>query len=342
MKALLASFNSVHGCNPMVSRVIDALPGYQRATADDCEVVFLSFIAPQGDFVLDTESLKKITDRNVPVIIFDHTETFADDFFLGFSELPDISPYKPLDQALRLLPVKAYFKRELTVEANRTWSLPIPLYPIDWTLNVIQCGPVAVDTSEEYNARPIDIFMSWGYSSESRPKLMGELLRRAGEFSAHFVLTEEDLDRALVEKRERIFALLFTPHYRRIHISKIIDWQSKAKISVSMFGAGKKCFRHAEASYNSLMAQQQPDAVQWSYPWIAGTNCIQLPEGNRLGQTAWEPEETVAVNWLFNALRCEQGKLFPVYVQCVQNNRHYLNSTYAIYYLLPRILKALS
>lgn len=341
MKAFLTSFNSVHGVNPMVSWTLDALPGFQRATAEDCEVVFLSFICPANDFTLDAESLKVIVDRKAPVIIFDHTETFAPDFFLGATPIPESSPYKPLSEAVRQLPIKAYFKRELSPDKG---SFPgVPVHPIDWTLKVINCGgPVELDTVEAYNARPIDIFFSWGYSCESRPKLMGELLRRAGEFSAHFCLTEDDLDRALQEKRERIFALLFTPHFRRIHISKIIEWQAKAKISVSMFGAGKKCFRHAESSYNCLMAQQAPDTVQWSYPWVAGENCLQLPEGEKFVQDHWRKEEEVAVDWLYQALRMEQGKLHPVYVNCVLNNRNYHNNTYAREWLLPKIQKALA
>lgn len=340
MKAHLTSFNKL-GVNPMVSRVLQAIPGVHFYVMEESDVVFLVFIAPSGDFILDADALGQLAECKLPVIIFDYTETFPQDFFLGVIPLPDTSPYKPVDAVLRALPIKAYFKREMTPGAQVT-GLPFPIYPIDWTLNVVNCGPLTIDTEKEYNNRPIDIFMSWGYSSESRPKLMGELLRRAGAFNAHFAVTEEDLNHALMEGRERIFALLFTPHYRRIHISKLLEWQAKAKISISMFGAGKKCFRHAEASYNSLMAHQQPDAVEWSYQWIPGKNCLQLPDGEKFIETQFITEECVAVNWLYDALRIEQGKLYPMYVNCVLNNRNYHNNAYARDYLLPKIVKALS
>lgn len=319
----------------MVSRLLDAIPEVERAGVHDCDVLFLSFIAPGNDFVPDKLLLDAVSRRpGLPVVIFDHTETFSDNFILGADNLEPGSPYDIIDAMLhKELNTKLYFKRELM----SCRGMPIanfPVFPLDWTLQAIT--PPKVDTEAEYHARPIDIFYCFGYSNESRPRLMGELLKQAGRFNAHWCLTEEDLDRALQEKRERIFALLHVPHYRRIHFSKIFDWQHKSKVSISMFGAAPKCFRNAEASYNCVMAQQEPGLVEWSYPWVHGENCIGL--SNIPDE---EEQEIGHVETLHSALRVHQGSLYPIYLKGMENNRNYWNQVYARDYLLPKIKEAL-
>lgn len=346
MKALITSFNSKLGLNPMVARLLHAIPGVEPSSAHDCDVVFLSFIAPECDFVPDKLMLDVISRRRVPVVIFDHTETFPPSYIFPFNELPQESPYKLLESIVqKQMEVKAYFKRELLMAPGLLpgeWGGTFPVYPLDWTLNAI-FGDPHIDTREEYNARPIDIFFSWGYSNESRPRLMGELLRQAGKFGAHFCLTADDLNRSLEEKRERIFALLFTPHYRRIHISDLMKWQQRSKVSISMFGAGRKCFRCAEASYNSLMAQQAPNSLQWSYPWEPGDNCIHLPnQATDAAHEIYVSEEIQSVSNLYGALRVNQGSLYDIYLKCVENSKNYRNEQYAREYLLPKLRKALS
>jgi hypothetical protein len=337
MKALIASFNQKLGLNPLVSRLFDAMPDVQRAGVDDCEVVFLSFIAPESDFVPDKALLDAVSRRKLPVIIFDHQETFPMDFIFGASLLSIESHYAVIQSFIpNELTIKAYFKRELSsgwlLKGNYS-GYDFPIYPIDWTLQAT--APAKVDTREEYNTRPIDILFSWGYSNESRPRLMGELLRQAGRFNAHFCLTEQDVDVALQEGRERIFVLLFTPHYRRIHINKLMGWQADAKVSISLFGAGKKCFRHAEASYNCVMAHENPASVQWSHPWISGQNCIGLD------YVYGEDADESGVLQLYEWLRVNQGSLYDIYLKGVENNRRYHNTTYAREYLWPKIQEAM-
>ena len=163
MKALVTSFNKKLGVNPMVSRLLDALP-IERAGADNCEVVFYSFIAPEQDFDLDPTLLDIVTRRGVPVVVFDHEETFGKDFFIGCSPTPENSRYFNIHKWLTCANVKAYFKRELLSGSNVATGLPFPVFPLDWTLEA--SAPAKVDSREEYNARPIDVFYSWGYSNE--------------------------------------------------------------------------------------------------------------------------------------------------------------------------------
>lgn len=330
MKALVTSFNRKLGLNPMCARLLHAIPGVEQAGVHDCDVVFLSFIAPECDFVPDKLLLDAVSRRRLPVIIFDHSETFPDNFILGVDSLPPGSNYNVIQALLdRELETKAYFKRELLTAVTLPHA-SFPVHPIDWTLqtNGQRHTPVS---REFFEARPIDIFYCFGYSSESRPRLMGELLKQAGHFNAHWCLTEEDLDIALKEKRERrIFALLHVPHYRRIHIGKILNWQQQAKVSLSMFGAGRKCFRHAEASYNCVMGQQSPDEVQWSYPWVSGENCLDVPN-----------DEDESLDFLHRCLRVNQGSLYDIYLAGVKNNENYHTEAYARDYLAPKIMEAL-
>jgi hypothetical protein len=166
---------------------------------------------------------------------------------------------------------------------------------------------------------------------------MGELLKQAGRFNAHWVLTEEDLEIALKKKCERIFALLHVPHYRRIHINKIMDWQAQSKVSISMRGAGAKCFRDAEASFNCVMAREAPEEVSWSYPWcpdntMESWNCIGLRGGCPVED--W-------VETLYCFLRLQQGRLYPLYLAGIENNKKYHADLYGRRYLLPKIQEVL-
>ena len=332
MNAFVTSFNQKLGVNPIVGRMIDAIPGLVRVSPEEAEVVILLFIAPDNDFVLDVGLLERASKRNAPVIVFDYTETFPPNFILGEYSLSSIhmDAVRAFVNKSRLL---AYFKRELL--SNHTLpKAAFPIYPIEWTM---QDQPQPhIDTPEQFESRPIDILMSWGYSNESRPKIHGELMRQSGRFGAHLCLTEEDVVIALKEGRNRIFALLFTPHYRRIPLTQLLSWQEYSKVSISMFGAGKKCFRTNEASYNCVMAHQEPNLVEWAYPWTppsltnGGGNCLALPS-----------EEQSAVTWLYNDLRVNQGSLHPLYLRGMENNRKYHNTTYARDYLLPKIQEAL-
>lgn len=334
MKVLITSLNLKHGLNPIVDRLFEPLAHeFTKCSVDDCEAIFISFIAPENDFTLDRPLLDRIVNRGVPVVIFDHMETMGRDFFLGVGSIHDEAGYVDLHRAVRSLKTKAYFKRELAVDAKPPTQCPV--YPLDWTVpDFRNWGEIS--GPKDYEKRPIDILMSWGYSSESRPRLYGELMRKAGQFGAHFALSDADLRYALKEKRERIFALMFAHCTRRIDLSNLLEWQQWSKLTVSLKGCGMKCFRCAEGSYNSLLAQQAPETVQWSYPWIAGKNCIGLP--NALDG---EVDEVAAVERLYEWLRINQGSLHDLYLRCVENQRNYRMEHYSRKYLLPKLMEAL-
>lgn len=337
MRVLITSLNTRHGVNPIVQRLFDPIAHeYQPATIADCEAIFLSVIAPPCEFFLDQPLLDRIVNRGVPVVIFDHTETKESSVILGIGSMHDSNEYIQLQRAVPALKLKAYFKRELLTGFQS--PLSCPLYPLDWTIPNWPDPPI--DTREQYEARPIDLLMSWGYSSESRPRLYGELMRKAGKFAAHFALTDEDVDRSLEDKRQRIFALLFAPYYRRIHIDRILRWQQQCKLSISLRGCGLKCFRCAEASYNSLLVQQTPWVVQWSFSWVGGCerepNCLGLPN-----TPEGEIDGDASMDMLYAWLRVNQGSLYDIYLRCIENGKNYRMDNYSNGYLLPRLRKAL-
>jgi hypothetical protein len=333
MNIWLTALDRRLGVNPMISRLFQ-IPEFQQR--DPIDAVFLSFIAAPQNFELDHAALSKLKGIKKPIIVFDHTEGLWQNFILGQTDGANAPhEYYELHETLKFMDVRAYFKRELfNGWFHDPCNCKCQIYPLDWVLSGAVFPPV--DSREQFEKRPIDILMSWGYSSEDRPRLMGELLKQAGRFGAHFCLTEEDLDRALAEKRERIFALLHTPHYRRIHFSKLFQWQQQAKVSISLKGAGYKCFRDCEAPHNSIMARQEPNAVVWSYPWINRDNCLGLPINQDFSLSVG-----AAVDYLFHSLRIEQGALYNIYLRGMENNLKYHAAEYSRNYLLPKIQEAL-
>lgn len=334
MKVLITSLDTVHGINPIVQRLFDPLREYESSSIDECQAVFLSVVQPPCDFHVDKALLNALAVKKVPVVIFDHVETMGPNWFLGKSPMGILNEYYRLHEIVKELDIRAYFKRELLTGFNPPWSCPV--YPVDWT--VLDHPQFQNPCSEEeYNARPIDLLMSWGYSSESRPRFYGELMRKAGKFGWHFALTAEDVDRSLDEKRpQQLLAALHTPHYRRIPIERICAWQEKTKLTVSLKGAGLKCFRCAEASVNSLLVQQADNSVHWAYPWIAGENCIGLPN-----TPEGEVDEVHALEIIYDYLRIRQGSLYGLYLKSIANQRNYISHHYSRNYLLPKLISAI-
>ena len=99
--------------------------------------------------------------------------------------------------------MSVYFKREYTRTRMPT-DLPYPVYPTDFfTQEFNQWG--TPQSEEGFNARPVTVFMCWGYSACDRPLLHAELMRR----HFHSLATcPEDIDYMVAEGRKNIAALL--------------------------------------------------------------------------------------------------------------------------------------
>jgi hypothetical protein len=143
----------------------------------------------------------------------------------------------------------------------------------------------------------------------------------------------EDVEAAISTGRHCPMALMYTPHYRRLPMEKVMWLQSQAKITISLYGNGMKCFRSVEAGYNSVMAHQAPERLKWAYPWIDRHNCIGL--ANKLGTDRLDLDK--AIETLHYWAVVDHGALYTLYEHGVMHNQHYVADTYGRDYIIPKI-----
>jgi hypothetical protein len=236
----------------------------------DVVVVPVSFY----DNFIFNESLYKITK---PLIILDYLEygqswkAGTDTHVLGrntanFANIAS-EQWMRLDAFVRDHKPAVYFKRELLERERSEWLQPIefPCYLPAWP----------AQSKEEFDKRPIEVFMSWGLSHACRQALHGEMFSKAIDNGITMISAWDQFDRFDYENHKRVWASVHTPHITRVDISTVVHNQSRAKISLSLPGNGYRCFRDTEAPVNSVMACWE-DGIARSYPWIHGVNCIRL------------------------------------------------------------------
>lgn len=293
---------------------------------EEADVIFVDWTHISN---FEAEVIQRIVNSRKPVVVLDYLEYPEDDrLFLTCPETWNASLHpcallKELENS-----IKVYFKRELT--RARVPALPYPVYATDYVTEMCPEDEVA-DTAEVFNARPIDFFMFWGYSSNDRPRLHAELMRRA---FAGLATTLKDIDWLIEKGRKGIYALLHTPVYRRVPLPELLQYQKRAKISISLRGSSQKCFRHAEAPLNSVMALQC--STEFAFPWNK-TNSVILPS---LSTPSVNPyywiDVPASVTALFAAL---EGDLYSVYLAGVENARHYKSKNYVQEHWLPLMRK---
>lgn len=311
-----------------VTHIFRFMPGVETVgTPEAADIIIVTWtLRPQ--FEADLGLIQKIVDSRKPIVVLDYLECRDDDKM--FMTRPDnwhatMQAYKPLE-ALESA-IKVYFKREL-IRAHVP-PLPYPVYVTDF---ITEAEDAPAETAEAFNARPVDFFMVWGYSSADRPILHAELMRR--RFS-NLATALEDIDWYIKDGRKGICALLFTPHYRRVPLRELLQHQKLAKLSISMRGASQKCFRHAEAALNSVMAMQEC-STEFAFPWTKA-NCVVLPN---LPKPTINPEYWIDVPAAMTALSVAlQGDLYSVYLAGLENAAHYKAKNYANEHWLPILRK---
>lgn len=233
--------------------------------------------------------------------------------------------YLILDEKLKEVNIKCYFKRELG--KNHIINANFPIKPIDYLS--LYLSDYEIESEEKYYKRPIDIFFTWGWSSPSRPLLHGCFYQMAEELNYSIVSDHSHLYK---EKKFNIDKPLvysaYTPHHSRMHMSEILALQGLSKISISLNGAGVKCYRHSESPINSLMALQEND-LKWNYEWD-DSNSIILP--NLKSKNIIDAD--ASVRKLIEEIK--SNNLYDRYVRCVKNNKLYNQKKY-IYELLRSI-----
>lgn len=196
---------------------------------------------------------------------------------------------------------KIYFKRELLKKDATDWLQPIE-YPFYGQIPEIQ-------TKEEYDARLINVFHYFGRSHEARIKAHADFWLSGAAICDSIYQFNDFITK---EESKNKWVSLHIPHYSRIDISHLMAINGMSKLGLSMPGAGKKCFRTAEVSSNSLMIMEHSN-MAWQFDWIDGVNYIGYKH----------KPVTVIKNALDNA-----DTLHPIYVACVENARNYQFDNY--------------
>lgn len=219
-------------------------------------------------------------------------------------------------------PPLIYFKREL-LEKDVCYIGPSKVLPIEYPC----FNPIPEPQSfEDFCARPLDVSYLWGESHPDRVELHIEMYRKQDEYGYHLLDNAMHIEGCFNDVpagQRKVWLSQKVPHYARYAMEDILMIGMASKISVSMPGAGVKCFRHSESPINSVMAKM-PDRLAWSYPWVLGVNCTEI-----------NPFYVLWKKTLQNRL------LYTIYQNGVDNCRNYHIDNYIPNYVLDEIKSAL-
>lgn len=227
--------------------------------------------------------------------------------------------WQKFEDFVKAKPPALYFKRELLEQDEDTGIAPIN-YPC-W-------HPIPpVVSREEFNNRQLQANFVWGLSHEYRKHVHGEIWQHAGKHG-YVVCDNVHTLKLFLDKEEnpRKWLTANVPWYARFEMETIMAINSISKVSISLAGAGRHCFRHSESPINSIMYMWEDDIV-YSYPWVDGFNCIKSVQGKEI--------ETI-VDALNN-----NPNLYEIYLQGVETCKKYYAPDYANNYVLPLINKAI-
>lgn len=323
--------------------VIDALRHLNPVPHQESDVV----VVPISRF----HSFKfnpKLYTLKKPIILVDYVELGANDWdrrkthFFGAGTLDEFSTFNDwgidrnqwvaFDKWVEDNPPKLYLKRELLAK-----DVSGTVKPIDYVCNI---PPQPKESLEEFLARPLDVFYTWGHSNEGRRRVHGEIFKQAtGRYELisaweHFAEFFKNPD---PNGTSKVWASIFTPHFHRAGIGDVVKWSGKSKVSLSMPGAGIKCFRHSEVSSNSVMVLQN-DPLAWSISWEHEHNCIRVAKNN---PDKWEVirgvegDEEVATMWEYSQ---DPEGLYRIYLEGLKTVDRYRPQRYCHEYLRPLIL----
>lgn len=205
------------------------------------------------------------------------------------------------------------FVRELLKDDHKENTYPIE-YP-NWQ------SPFLIQSRQEYERRPISVFNFWGRSNECRVQFHGDVWKNASVRGYSVCDNIYFLEKFMQEEKGEKWVSLWSPHYYRFDISELLKINGMSKLSISLPGAGKKCFRSTgESCCNSLMVHQS-DKLAWSYPWDE-SNSVPVDAGNEIELI------NKALDWEYK---------YVYYRSCMQNAEMYRVEPYIKNYILPII-----
>lgn len=293
----------------------------QSSSRHDCDVILVPI-----SFMSDFRFNAAMKDIDKPYVILDYLE-YEWCFDMGVTHRLGVntrdcrwlSPawWEFCDFA-RERPPAMYFKRELIAE-----DMSPRVRAIDWPCYMASSP---FQSEEQFNERPIEVFNSWGFSHPSRPQLHGEIFKAMTTHGIGVISETDQFEGYFKGPCARTWVSIFSPWYSRKPISDIAWYQTRSKISVSLPGCGRKCFRHAEAPVGTIMALAF-DNLAWSYPWTEGDNCIRISVGAKgAGCTFADLDEAT-----------KRSDLYKIYVQSQETIELYRTKPYVQNYLIPII-----
>jgi hypothetical protein len=212
--------------------------------------------------------------------------------------------------------IRAYFKRELFAKDSSDTVLPLE-YPCHF--QIPETG-----SKDHFYGRPFEVFNNWGHSHDNRPKLHGRIVQGMATDGLDVIQSFDQITGMPTTAQKRWFSC-FSPHWARQPMDRVLQVQQMARVSVSLPGAGMKCFRSSESPIGAIMALHH-DEMKWAYPWTHSENCIRLLPGHE-----------------FDDLQAALAglDLYEIYRNSQETIRRYSSKTYANEYVLKKITERL-
>lgn len=293
------------------------LSHFQQVTSQASADVVLVVISFFHDFKFN----HRLTEITKPVVVMDFSELewcYFDEknethlFGKNTRDCRWLNPnWYPLCDWVRDCQPVLTLKRELLLRDQSD-----TVKPIDWPCYL---SPQELHSEDEFNTRPIDVFNNFGYSHPARPKLHGDIFRAMATSGIGVISDKEQFHGYFQNPSTKTWATIFAPWYSRVAIEDIIWWQERSRLTTSLFGCGRKCFRHSEI-VNSVMAKQADD-LAWSFPWTE-ENCVLLRPNHE-----FEDLE----------IATRRSDLYEVYKQGIANVDRYRGHRYVPERLVPLI-----
>jgi hypothetical protein len=224
--------------------------------------------------------------------------------------------WRKLDDWCRDANIVLRFTRELLAKDTSPQHQPIewPCYMPLWER----------EPKASFDARPFEWIFAWGMSNHLRPLLHSQTFLMMALGKLDVISHWDQIDAKIYEPHKKALSI-HSPHTHRIEISEIVRRQAQSKMSVSLPGAGKKCFRSTEHFMHTVPVKLEDD-LAWSFPWVSGENCIILHEQDAMAE---------------NLLEESEHDLHPIYLEAQELASRYSIHRYLNEYILPAIQRVL-
>ncbi|MES2382375.1 MAG: hypothetical protein V4538_15115 [Bacteroidota bacterium] len=257
-------------------------------------------------------------DKSYPntLVVGENTDEF--DFMQG-------EGWNKLHEFLAINQPKLYLKRELQSKDQTDKLVPVeyPNWQPDYPLQL----------KEQFDNRPISAFNYWGRSHEARLMLQSQIWKHAalnGYSVCDNIFQYNDFMHH--ERESKKLVSFHMPFYSRVEMPIIMAINAVSKLSISLWGCGKKCFRSTGESSNDSICVLPEDELAYSYPFIHNQNCIKFSTNNDITglKNEWKVMETVD-----EALR--NPRLYDIYLESKKIADWYRIDNYIKNYLTPLI-----